>query len=341
MITSGFFNSLNGDRKYDMTQLSDLFNSLIKDGIFASIGTAFAVSASSGNTVNIGIGRAWFNSTWVFNSAIELIDCGVSEVLLNRYDAVVIEIDRTNSVRSGTVKVVKGTPSSSPTKPVMIDTELKHQYPLAFILRKAGSEEIVQADIQSMIGTSSCPYVSGILETQNIDAVVAQWNAEFATWFANLHTQLDSDVAGHLQNQVDDIYSRIYLDAETLALWAKAGADVGNFLRTEYVNISANMIQNYCSLEIINEVTTSLIYGGVATPLGQILVAGTYRFDFFSKNFKFPVMVYTENDIEKEWESGTVLTFENDISLLRITCVGEKLPPGTYDWGAVIMKEGV
>ena len=41
-VSSGFFNSLNGDRKYNAAQMSAIFDGLIIDGVFASIGTAFA-----------------------------------------------------------------------------------------------------------------------------------------------------------------------------------------------------------------------------------------------------------------------------------------------------------
>ena len=47
-VSSGFFNSLNGDRKYNAEQMSAIFDGLIIDGVFASIGTAFAVKAAGG-----------------------------------------------------------------------------------------------------------------------------------------------------------------------------------------------------------------------------------------------------------------------------------------------------
>lgn len=46
-VTYGFYNSLNGDRKYNAEQVSSLFDGLIIDGVFASIGTAFAVKATT------------------------------------------------------------------------------------------------------------------------------------------------------------------------------------------------------------------------------------------------------------------------------------------------------
>ena len=99
-VTYGFYNSLNGDRKYNAEQVSSLFDGLIIDGVFASIGTAFAVKATTGITVNVGIGKAWFNHTWTLNDSILPLEAPEAEVLLDRIDAVVLEVDATESVRA-------------------------------------------------------------------------------------------------------------------------------------------------------------------------------------------------------------------------------------------------
>ena len=47
-FTYGFFNSLNGDRKYTAEQLSSIFDGLITDGVFDSIGDILATVPGSG-----------------------------------------------------------------------------------------------------------------------------------------------------------------------------------------------------------------------------------------------------------------------------------------------------
>ena len=178
-ITSGFYNSLNGDRRYDAEQLSAIFNGIINDGVFASVGTTFAVIADGKNTVTVGVGRAWFNSTWIYNDAVMTLATEESDTLFNRYDAVVIEVNRNAAVRAATIKIVQGTPASTPTVPTMIHTSEVNQYPLAYIYRAAASEAIMQIDITNAVGTSSCPFVTGILQVVNIDNMVAQWMAEW------------------------------------------------------------------------------------------------------------------------------------------------------------------
>ena len=192
-VTSGFFNSFNHDRRYNAEQMSAIFDGIINDGVFANIGTAFAVQADEGDNISVGIGRAWFNSTWLLNDAILILTDDVSEILLDRYDAVVIEIDHSDSVRAGTIKIVKGSASSSPQFPTLLHTTDVNQYPLAYIFRKAGSMEITQADITNMVGTSSCPYITGILEVVNVDNIVAQWEAQWKQWYSNITTNGSED----------------------------------------------------------------------------------------------------------------------------------------------------
>lgn len=233
-VTSGFFNSLNHDRRYSAEQISRIFDGIINDGVFASIGTAFTVNASTGLTVNIGIGRAWFNGIWIYNDSILPLTLDESELLLDRIDAIIIEVDRSDAVRDGNIKIIKGTPSSTPVNPTLSNTTYLNQYPLAYIYRSASSTEIHQADITSMIGTSSCPYITGILEVINIDNIVSQWGdqweqwfqtitqesekeadawfnsskAEFQAWFEALQIELEDDVAANLAAQILDIQEK-------------------------------------------------------------------------------------------------------------------------------------
>ena len=177
-VSSGFFNSLNGDRKYNAAQMSAIFDGLIIDGVFASIGTAFAVKAAGGLTVNVGIGKAWFDHTWTVNDSILPMTAPEAEVLLDRIDAVVLEVNGMVSVRNNTIKFVKGNPSSAPSRPTLTNEGNVHQYPLCYIYRKYGTAVINQADITPMVGTESTPFVTGILQTISLDELLGKWQDE-------------------------------------------------------------------------------------------------------------------------------------------------------------------
>lgn len=194
-VTSGFYNSLNGDRRYNAEQMSAIFDGIINDGVFANIGNVFAVKANGGTNVTVDTGFAWFNSKWIRNDGILPIVLDASETVLDRIDAIIFDIDRSDTVRNGTIKYIKGSPASSPKRPEMISTDDHNQYPISFIYRRADTNEIRQADITNMVGTSSCPYITGILEVHNIDNIVAQWRDEWNQWLLNTTEVVDSESA--------------------------------------------------------------------------------------------------------------------------------------------------
>lgn len=121
-VTFGFYNSKEGDRRYDAIQMSSIFDGIIQDGILQHVGTAMVVKESEAMIINVGVGRAWFNHTWTLNDALLPLVVPQSEILLNRYDAVVLEVDSREAVRANDIKIIKGTPASNPTKPTMVKT---------------------------------------------------------------------------------------------------------------------------------------------------------------------------------------------------------------------------
>ena len=221
-VTCGFYNSI-GDRKYDAIQMSELFDGIINDGIFASIGTGFVVKADTGNIVNVGIGKAWFNHTWTKND--------------------VIEVNSSIEVRDNFIKPIKGTPSSTPVTPTLSKNGNLYQYPLCYIYRKAGSTEIKQTDITNTVGSEETPFITGLMQTISLSELLGQWEDEldqfvkdetadfdsdyqqlkrnmeaaaavltewtkgeqqtFLDWFESMRNQLSTDAAGNLQLQLD------------------------------------------------------------------------------------------------------------------------------------------
>jgi hypothetical protein len=216
-VTSGFFNSLSGDRKYDAVQLGAIFDGLISDGIYASYGDAFVVSENSDMDITIGSGRCWFDGTWTYNDTDYVLTVDDAEVVLDRIDVVVIEVDTSEANRINTIKIVKGTPSSDPVAPTLTTGEEVNQYPLAHILVEAGVTEITASEITNKIGvTGGTPFVTGIVDTVDTTTLLAQWNAEFDAWFDEMKDQLSVDAAGNLQLQIDDIEDDIDLLQEAI-----------------------------------------------------------------------------------------------------------------------------
>ena len=201
-VSCGFYNG--ADREYEAREMTQLVDGIINDGIFASIGTCFVVKAVSGRTVNVGVGKAWFNSTYTINDAVLSIDCEESEVLLNRIDAVVIEVDTRESVRDNFIKVIKGEPASNPVNPALNTESGVYQYPLCYIYRAAGSTEIIQTNITNMIGSKETPFVTGILQTVSLDELLGQWQDDLDRFMANEKVDADNEIRTFVYTKEND-----------------------------------------------------------------------------------------------------------------------------------------
>lgn len=273
MLTSGFFNALNSDRRYDAEQISSIFDGVIGDGVYETVGDRFQVTPGDGMEVYVGSGRAWFDHTWTNNTAGIPLQLDPSENGLDRIDLVVLEVNRSEEVRENSIKVLTGVPGSTPVRPEPTKDDWVKQYPLAEIYVAAGVGSISVSAITNKIGTSECPFVIGVVSIMTIDQIVRQWGSEwdettdaqkaefrqwmvdneaefrawygpfvanseaefntwyntftpsseaqFRNWFANLQYVLDGDVAGHLQNEIDNLdVTRGMTNSEIDAVWA-------------------------------------------------------------------------------------------------------------------------
>lgn len=204
-ITSGFYNSLSGDRTYDATQMSKLFKGIITDGVFMNVGEGLVVVQNIGMNIGVSSGRAWFNNSWIDNDSTAIISVDQSEVVLNRIDTIAIEINSEDAVRANTIKCIKGTPGSNPEPPELTSTAFVHQYPLAHINIPSGATTITASMITNTIGTEDCPFITGILDAMDTSSLYNQFLNDFENWFNDVKGQLTTDPAGNLQLQINDI----------------------------------------------------------------------------------------------------------------------------------------
>lgn len=202
-VTYGFYNSLNKDRMYNAEQMSSIFNGIITDGVFASIGGSLMPIAGTGMQVVVKTGKCWFNSTWTLNDALLPLDILAADVSLTRIDAIVVEINSAISTRANIIKVIKGVPSANPAKPALANAETLHQYALGYVTVNAGVTSITADKIEVNVGKATCPFITSVLQQTDITALFNQWDAEFNTWFANIQSQLSGDIAANLQRQID------------------------------------------------------------------------------------------------------------------------------------------
>ena len=202
-LSCGFFNSYNGDRKYDARQIASMFDGIINDGIFQNIGDSFKVRAVGGTTVKVGSGKAWFNCTWTVNDGDFVIDgveyngeFGVSTA----YGIVFLEVNTKEEYRDNFIRysISKLGVSDQTRKndylnkyyPRVEDRSGIYLYPLAVIVLNANKNEILNSDIYDTRGGSSVtdmytPFVTPVTETMDSAELLTQWDEQFKEFMSD------------------------------------------------------------------------------------------------------------------------------------------------------------
>lgn len=201
--TSGFFNSVGGDRLYNADQMSEIFTGLITDGVYESVGNKLAVEPNENMTIQINTGRGWFGGRWVNNNSAYLYTLESSDVILNRYCAVCVRVDLTETVRSAELYFKYSDFATKPVKPTMERTESVKEYCLAYIYIRADAKEITTADIEdTRSNTELCGWVTGLIEQLDSTTLWNQWDAQFHEWLDTLEEYLDENTAAKLTNDI-------------------------------------------------------------------------------------------------------------------------------------------
>lgn len=204
-VTYGFYNSLNGDRKYYAEQFSALFDNIITDGVIMGVGKNLFTIPGDRMQVIVQSGRAWFDHTWTLNDSDMPMDLDPSDSIYGRIDAVVLEVDARDETRANRIKIVKGTPSSNPQRPILTDADELHEHPLAWVTVNANASEITGSDIEIQVGRDPTPFCTSVLQSTNIEALFQKWDSDFLKWFNNIKAQLDGNIAANLQKQIDEL----------------------------------------------------------------------------------------------------------------------------------------
>lgn len=205
-ITYGFFNSVNGDRKYNADQMSNYFEGLVSDGVYNGVGNSMVVQASSGMNITVGSGRAIIGSKWIKNDSAYTLTVTGSHPTLNRYTAVVIKLDKVN--RNISITTIDGTPASTPTEPTITNSQTVMYLVLAYVYVGAGVTSISQSNItDTRTDSDVCGWVTGLIEQVDTSTLYLQWQNAFETWFDDLTQELNVDT------YIQEYYKRVTLSS--------------------------------------------------------------------------------------------------------------------------------
>lgn len=160
----GFYNSKSDSiREYDAKQFGKLFDGVITDGVFPTIGNQFkVVSSNSGMKIKVNTGKAWLNHTW--NECTQIMEFKLDDSSIDyaRMDAVILRIESNELVRENKLYVKTGTVSQSPIPPELEINEATQvwEYPIAIIKIPKDSKIISNSNIINLVGLDTVPEVS-------------------------------------------------------------------------------------------------------------------------------------------------------------------------------------
>lgn len=194
-FTCGFFNSVNGDRRYNAEQMNNPYKRLVSNGIFANEdgteSTDFLVSKDTIGTVKVAKGDGIFFDKWAKLDSEMTLDMYDPDTVFPRIDSVVIRVDLSDSVRAGSLIIKKGSPATSPTAPELDDTSTVKEYRLANILMPANATSADDLTITDTRATSECGWIVALVQQPDISIIYEQWNATFSAWWEQFRAWVD------------------------------------------------------------------------------------------------------------------------------------------------------
>lgn len=185
-ITCGYFDSQNGDRKYNADTMSKYFRGLVSRGVLQNLLGSFQVMANNGTMeVTIKPGRAYFSDgKWMESDAEISVAVDPSEVTLNRIDRIVLQKNSAEATRNCTYVYKKGTPATSPMPPALTADEHIEEMSLCQIYVGKLVKTISQSNItDERPNTEVCGFVHGLIEQIDTTDAFAQYDAAFKEWF--------------------------------------------------------------------------------------------------------------------------------------------------------------
>ena len=193
-LTCGFFNSIDGDRKYNAEQMNNPYRRIVSNGVFAmpdgSKSTDFQVIADGTMTVKVNEGDGIFDGKWATSDVKLPITVPLADVTNPRIDSIAFRIDY--DMRAGLIILKKGTPSANPTPPAMQRNNQAVEYRLADIRVNANAKGLTQANITDTRAGEECGFVTHLLQQADISQTYIQWQAQFEEWFQDVKETLST-----------------------------------------------------------------------------------------------------------------------------------------------------
>jgi hypothetical protein len=200
---SSFFNSVNGDRQYDMEQFATYFKQFLSTGIFHKDNVPYLkVKKGAGLQTILETGSAYVEGFMYRNTEEITFSHDAADATNPRIDRIILRLDRGVNARNIKAMIKKGTPATNPLPPALQRDDIVYELSLAQARINAGSTSIstltderlnesVAGLVNSLITIPTDEfqqqwnsYFNGVVEetNQNIEDNQAEWD----NWFSGI-----------------------------------------------------------------------------------------------------------------------------------------------------------
>lgn len=199
--TSGFFQSVGGDRKYGSAFLAAREAALVTNGIHNN---ELGVTPGGGMDLILAYGRAWINGYFYLNDLAKTLTVATADGSLARIDSVVIRWSLDE--RTMTARVITGAPSAAPAAPAVVRNSSTYDLKLCEIRIPAGTTELTLDMItDTRLDGEVCGIVSGTLGNIDFAEYYKYMQAQFDVFMDSLEGVLGEDTAGNLLLQINEV----------------------------------------------------------------------------------------------------------------------------------------
>lgn len=190
-----FFNSVNGDRKYDADDITEWLTPFFTTGVFKG---DLQVVANNNMSVTIRTGYCNIGGKVKHFEEETTLDLETASGTLNRIDNVILR--RNDTDRDLYLMIQTGGYAATPSAPEITRSGAVYDLKLAEIYVSAGTIKITQADITDCrMDSEVCGWVSSTVDEIPFDQIKIQ----FDDWFAKMKEQFSDDAVGALQSAID------------------------------------------------------------------------------------------------------------------------------------------
>lgn len=182
---SSFFNSVNGDRRYDMEQFALYFKQFLSSGLYHTDNKpGLLVSLISELQTKLEPGSAYLEGFMYRNTADITFTHDVADVTNPRIDRIILRLDRNMNTRNIKAFVKKGTPATSPQPPSLQRDSIVYEISLAQVRIDAGKTTITSIK-DERLNQDAAGLVSSL-----ITIPTEQFQAAWDNWFNGIKNQI-------------------------------------------------------------------------------------------------------------------------------------------------------